>query len=87
MNQIMIRGLDDELSASVRRLAKRDGLSMNQAALKLLRKDAGLADGTRGAETAGSSLDDLFGTWSREEAEAFNAALEVFETADESAWK
>ena len=85
----MIRGLDDELSASVRRLAKRDGLSMNQAALKLLRKDAGLADGTRGAETAGSSLDDLFGTWSREEAEAeaFNAALEAFETVDESAWK
>ena len=83
----MIRGLDDELSASVRRLAKRDGLSMNQAALKLLRKDAGLADGTTHAETAGSSLGDLFGTWSREEAEAFNAALEAVETVDESAWK
>ena len=34
----------------------------------------------------GSSLDDLFGVWSRDEAESFDSALEVFETVDESAW-
>ena len=34
----------------------------------------------------GSSLDDLFGVWSQDEAESFDTALEVFETVDESAW-
>ena len=86
MNQLTVRGFDDELSAILRRLAKREGLSLNQAALKLLRKGAGLTDGKERPDTVGSSLDDLFGTWSPEEADSFDAALEVFETVDESAW-
>ena len=44
MNQLTVRGFDDELAERIRRLAKRDGTSLNQAALKLLRKGAGLAD-------------------------------------------
>ena len=53
----------------------------------MLRKGAGLPDGQGNEKTIGDSLDDLFGSWSPEEAEAFNAALEVFETVDESAWE
>ena len=87
MNQITVRGFGDELGESIRRLAQREGISLNQAALKLLRKGAGLPDGQGGEKTIGNSLDDLFGAWSPEEAEAFNAALEVFETVDESAWE
>ena len=45
LNQITVRGGDDELSACLRRLAKREGLSLNQAALRLLRRGAGLAEG------------------------------------------
>ena len=44
MNQLTVRGFDDELAERIQRLAKRDGTSLNQAALKLLRKGAGLAD-------------------------------------------
>ena len=87
MNRLTVRGFDDELSASVRRLAKREGISLNQAALRLLRKGAGLADDKGNPNEIGSSLDDLFGIWSFEEAEAFNAALDVFEIVDETAWK
>ena len=87
MNQLTIRGFNDELAESIRQLAKRDGISLNQAALKLLRKGAGLTDGGDHPKAIGSSLDDLFGSWSREEAESFNAALDVFEVVDESAWK
>ena len=36
--------------------------------------------------TIGTSLDHLFGLWSRDEAERFDTALEIFETVDESAW-
>ncbi len=87
MNQLTVRGFDDELSASVRRLAKREGISLNQAALKLLRKGAGLTDGTGGADTIGSSLDHLIGAWTPVEADEMDAALEEFETIDEAAWK
>ncbi len=87
MNQLTIRGFNDDLAESIRSLAKRDGISLNQAALKLLRKGAGLTEGKDDSEVIGSSLDDLFGLWSREEAESFNAALEIFEVVDESAWK
>ncbi len=86
MNQLTVRGFDDELSAIMRRLAKREGISLNQAALRLLRKGAGLTDSKGNPNAIGSSLDDLFGVWSRDEAESFDAALEVFETVDESAW-
>ena len=86
MNQLTVRGFDDELSASLRRLAKREGISLNQAALRLLRKGAGLSDGKGNPNAVGNSLDDLFGVWSREEADSFDTALEFFETVDESAW-
>ena len=75
------------MADSIRGLAKNEGISLNQAALRLLRKGAGLTEGSSNEKTIGSSLDDLFGTWSRDEAEAFNAALDVFEKVDESAWK
>ena len=87
MNQITVRGFGDELAESIRRLAEREGISLNQAALRLLRKGAGLTDPAGGPTSIGSSLDDLFGTWSREDAEAFSSALHVFEAVDESAWK
>ena len=87
MNQLTVRGFDDELSTAIHRLAKLEGISLNQAALRLLRKGAGLTGGDNGNPNAiGASLDDLFGIWSSEEAESFNAALEVFETVDESVW-
>ena len=87
MNQLTVRGFDDELSASLRRLAAREGISLNKAALKLLRKGAGLSDGVKRGNTVGSSLDHLIGRWTEEEARQFDRAVEVFETIDEESWK
>ena len=87
MNQLTIRGFDDDLSASVRRLAKREGISLNQAALRLLRKGAGLADNSGGDDVVGSSLDHLIGSWTPAEADDVDSALEEFETIDEAAWR
>ena len=87
MNQLTIRGFDDDLSASVRRLAKREGISLNQAALRLLRKGAGLADGSRDSDVVGSSLDHLIGIWTPTEADEMDSALEEFETVDEAIWQ
>ena len=87
MNQLTVRGFDDELAERIRRLAKRDGTSLNQAALKLLRKGAGLADPAQKVDTVGASLDLLIGSWSDDEAAELDAALEEFEVIDEAAWQ
>ena len=87
MNQLTVRGFDDELAERIQRLAKRDGTSLNQAALKLLRKGAGLADPAQKVDTVGASLDLLIGSWSDDEAAELDAALEEFEVIDEAAWQ
>ena len=60
-------------------LAHREGISLNQAALRLMRRGAGLP----ASRPIGNSLDHLAGSWTKAEAEAFNKELEVFETIDE----
>ena len=87
MQQLTVRGFDDELSAAIQRLAKREGISLNQAVLRLLRKGAGLADRGAGRAKVGNSLDHLIGTWTQEEADEFDAALKEFEQIDEEVWR
>ncbi|MDE2837628.1 MAG: hypothetical protein OXL97_09005 [Chloroflexota bacterium] len=87
MNQLTVRGFDDALSDSMRRLATREGISLNEAALKLMRKGAGLSDGGEKTDKIGNELDEFIGSWTAEEADAVNAAIEDFETIDESAWE
>ena len=86
MNQLTVRGFDDELNDHLQRLARREGISLNKAALKLLRKGAGLTDGPGDTDTVGSSLDFFIGSWTASEAEEMRSALEEFETIDESIW-
>ena len=87
MKQLTVRGFDDELAETIRRIAERDGTSLNKAALKLLRKGAGLAEDGNRADAVGSSLDHLIGSWSRDEADQFDASLQEFEKIDESIWR
>ena len=86
MKQLTIRGFGDELTRAIRRLANRDGTSLNRAAVKLLRRGAGLED-KKGPDTVGSSLDHLIGTWTDAEADEFERALRHFETIDEDMWQ
>ena len=87
MKQLTVRGFDNKLAETIRRIAERDGTSLNKAALKLLRKGAGLAEDDNRADTVGSSLDHLIGSWSRDEADQFDASLQEFEKIDESIWR
>ena len=45
MNQLTLRDLDDELWRTIQSLAQHEEISLNQAALKLLRKGADLLGG------------------------------------------
>ncbi|MCY3700966.1 MAG: hypothetical protein OXH46_15210 [Gemmatimonadetes bacterium] len=85
MKQLTVRGLGDDLTGAIRRLANRDGTSLNRAAVKLLRRGAGLED-SQAADAVGSSLDRFIGTWSDAEADETERALRHFETIDEAMW-
>ena len=86
MDQLTVRGFEDDLEAAMRRLAQREGVSLNKAALRLLRKGAGLSDGAKRADTVGTSLDHLIGSWTPAEADEIDLALADFETVDEASW-
>jgi len=87
VRHLTVRGFDDELSSAIQGLARREGISLTKAALRLLRKGAGLADGSEGRGKIGSSLDHLIGTWTQEQADELNEALKEFDTIDEEIWR
>lgn len=87
MNSLTLDELDDDLVATIRRVAERDNSTENEAALKLLRKGAGLEDGETANGKVGNSLDDFIGTMSPEEAAEIDAAVRELRTVDKSMWR
>ena len=87
MNQITIHDLDEEMGEAIRRLAERDGTSLSHAAFELLRIGAGMIKPTLERSNVGSSLDRYIGSWTAAEADEFDAAVQEFETVDETAWQ
>jgi hypothetical protein len=85
MTQLTVR-FEKELERAIRALAKRERISLNQAALRLMRKGAGLGDEVLRGDTVGDSLDDLIGTWSEKEAKELAEAVEIFEGIDDEVW-
>ena len=87
MKQLTIRGFDDELAGRIRQLARREGISLNRAVLRLLRRGAGLGTPDGDPAVVGASLDHLIGTWTAEEADEMDRALGDFSRIDEDMWK
>jgi hypothetical protein len=86
MSQLTIR-CDPQLDEKIRELATREGISLNQAAIRLLRRGAGIDEPQAQIDVVGSSLDDLIGTWSDAEAEQMHSAEQAVEAIDEDLWK
>lgn len=86
MEQLTIRGLDKELTRRLRGIARRARLSLNKAALMLMRRGAGLEPVPRPA-TIGCALDEFIGRWSREDERQFLSSIAVLEAVDESLWR
>jgi len=87
-DQLTVRGFDPELLRRIRALSEREGISLNKAVLRLLRRGAGIEEPPPGsADTIGSALDDLIGTWTDEEADELRRSIEAFEAIDEELWR
>ena len=86
LRQLTVRGFDPDLERRLRLEARNAGVSLNQAALRLLRRGAGLADAA--SPTAiGNGLDHLIGTWSASDERILLDATAVFDRVDEEFWK
>jgi hypothetical protein len=87
LKQLTLRGFDPELEHRLRLEARDAGVSLNKAALRLLRRGAGLAGERAAPNAVGSALDHLIGTWSEADARNLRDATAVFERVDEEFWK
>ncbi|HWL88610.1 MAG TPA: hypothetical protein VNO21_22560 [Polyangiaceae bacterium] len=86
MNQLTIR-MDQELEREIRLIARREKMSLNKAALQLLRRGAGLETPKAADHVIGDKLDDLIGTWSDSETNAVRDAVRVFDAIDDDLWR
>lgn len=86
MRQLTIRGFDLELEQKIRSLAQREGISINKAALRLLRKGAELADGGA-AKRIGSRLEKYAHTMSDQEARELMDSISAADKIDPDMWR
>ena len=87
MNQLSLRGFDKELARRIRELARREGVSLNKAALLLMRRGAGIGEETMHESAIGTALDEFIGTWSAADEKRFLKSIEPLETVDQDLWK
>ena len=85
--QLTVQGLDAALEQRLHAEARRRGLSVNRTTLELLRQAVGLAPRTSHS-VAGpfADLDHLAGTWTPEEAGAFDRTLAGSRPVDRELW-
>jgi hypothetical protein len=85
LKQLTLRGLDKHLERKIREVAKRERISLNKAALRLLEKGAGLG-ALEPEDRIGHSLDHLIGTWTVEEADALLESIHSCGQLDAELW-
>ena len=75
------------LAREIEELARREGISRNQAAVRLLRKGAHLDEPHQARDTVGDSLDWFIGSWTQERAKELELAIADFEMVDKDLWR
>ena len=87
MSQLSLRGFDKQLERRLKELARSEGVSLNKAALMLLKKGAGLAEPAESSTAIGSALDRFIGRWSAADEKRFIESIAPCEAVDETLWK
>jgi hypothetical protein len=75
------------LAREIEELARREGISRNQAAVRLLRQGARLEEPAQARDAIGGSLDWFIGSWTEEQARELEQAIADFEMVDEDLWR
>lgn len=87
MDHLSLRGFDKELERRIRELARRESVSLNKAAILLLRRGAGLVEAGPSSASIGDALDRFIGAWSAADEKRVLQSIAAFETVDEALWK
>ncbi|MBU2512066.1 hypothetical protein KJ966_12065 [bacterium] len=85
MKSITIHGLSEELDEMIRKKAERQNTSLNKTIKALLEEALGL--NKKGRPDRSKDFDDLFGIWTKQDAEEFKNAIAQFEEIDQQDWK
>jgi hypothetical protein len=83
MDQLSLQGFDAELTRRIEELARAEHISLNEAALLLLRRGAGVLEPSPSAPV-GDTLDRFIGRWSAEEEDDLLRSIASCETVDEA---
>ena len=81
MQQITIRGIEPEIEREIRRIAKSTQKSINQVIKEIIRKEF------KSPLPRASSLKELAGGWSPEEAAEFERNIKSCDRIDEDMWQ
>ncbi len=85
MKTVTIRGCDIELSEKLKVTAQKQGKSINQLTIELLKAGLGISEEKK-YSCKFDDLDDLFGRWSNEEFEIINEKIGRERQIDEELW-
>lgn len=85
MNAITVRNLPPAVAKAVKQKARLEKLSLNKAIIKLLEQATGTEQAKK--KVLHHDLDRFFGTWTKEEADAFDEALREQRQIDPEMWK
>ena len=84
-NAITVRNLPPEVAKAVKEKARKERLSLNKAVVRLLEEATGAENAKK--KVIHHDLDRFFGTWTKEEADAFDEAMREHRQIDPEMWK
>lgn len=85
MKSFTIHKVDAETASTLEAQARRENTSINRLVKRLLRGALGIDKPPQTSHR--EEFEDLFGTWSKQEAKAFDEAVNEFEMVNEADWK
>ena len=86
MKTLTVRGIEPELSDTLKHMAKRQGKSVNQIVIDALKKYSGF-EKERKFTQVHHDLDELFGRWNQEEFDEIQGKIDAERRIDPELWQ
>jgi hypothetical protein len=87
MKQLTLRGFDPQLEKRLETFARSEGISLNRAALELMRRGVGLPGAKAAPPVIGDALDEFIGGWTPEQEREVLEPLKSLDQIDEDFWR